>query len=195
MPRPHRPGGDNLVHVEQVGRPDSDRPGDRLDAEHVPRPAVRRRAVDPQTAALPDREAIAALVTAHDLAVVIHDRPRRRAEPALEEAPGVTVGDETDVVAVRLVGHRETAPRRFRADLLLGAVTEREHRPAQLAGGQHAEYVGLILGLIDAARQPKTLAREPGAGPLSQRTDPVSLGVGPGSQGVATSEGVASRAI
>jgi hypothetical protein len=39
----------------------------------------------------------------------VDDRPGLRAEPALQEAGGVAVGDEADVVAVRLVGDPEPA--------------------------------------------------------------------------------------
>ena len=54
------------------------------------------------------------------------------AEAAGEEAAGIAVGDEADVVGVGLGGHRQAARRRLGPDGGLGRdVAEREERPRQ----------------------------------------------------------------
>ena len=76
----------------------------------------------------------------------IDDRSGLRAQPFPQEALGVAVGDEADVVAVRLVRDTEPAGGCRGADLRLGEVPERQDRPSQLARGQDGQHVGLILG-------------------------------------------------
>ncbi len=164
-PRPDRPDGVDLIDFERLGRADPHRVRDWLDVEHVPGPAVRCRAVDPQAAPLADGEAIAAVVAADHLAIEVHDGPGSRAQPAPQEATGVTIGDEADVVAVGLVGHSQPAAGRLGTHLVLGAVTEREHGPAQLIAGQHGQHVGLVLGHVDAAHQPRRTPRPGGLEP------------------------------
>jgi len=61
---------------------------------------------------------------------------------------GVAVGDEADVVAVRLVRDGEPAPRGFRPDLRLGRVAEREHGVGDLLGGEDGQHIGLVLAGI-----------------------------------------------
>ncbi len=77
---------------------------------------------------------------------------------------GVAVGDEADVVAVRLVGDGQAALGRLLAHLLLGDVAEREHGPRQLVAGQHGEHVRLILGRVHAAGQPDQPSPRPAPG-------------------------------
>ena len=81
----------------------------------------------------------------------------RAAQAALEEAPGIAVGDEAHVVAVRLVRDAEAAIGGFLADLVLGGVAEREHGPPQLLTGQHGQHVRLVLSGVDAAHKPRQL--------------------------------------
>ncbi len=69
-------------------------------------------------------------------------------------------GDEADVVAVRLLGDRQTAAGRLGADLRLGGVPDRERGVTQLSGGQHREHVRLVFVGVDGAAQPPV--REPG---------------------------------
>ena len=85
---------------------------------------------------------------ADDGAGGVHDLARRLAQVAGQEALGVAVGDEADVVAVRLVRDREPAPRRLGADLGLGRVAEREHGAGELIRGEHGQHVGLVLAGI-----------------------------------------------
>ena len=64
-----------------------------------------------------------------------------------QPAARVAVGDEADVVRVRLVGHAQPACCGLGADLRLGGRgAEREHRVRELVGGEHAQHVGLVLG-------------------------------------------------
>ena len=88
---------------------------DRLDVQHVARPAVRGGPVDPQPLALPDRERERPVVRPEHRAVGVDDGAGPLTERAAQEAGGVAVRDEADVVAVRLVGDGEPArapPRR-----------------------------------------------------------------------------------
>src|SRR6266487_4418146 len=106
---PHRAGRGHVAGVQRLCRAYQDGAGDRLDVEHVPWPAVRRGLAELQPAALADGEAVAALVLSDHLAVGPDDPARGGPEPAAQESPGVTVGDEADVVAVWLVGDGEPA--------------------------------------------------------------------------------------
>src|SRR5690242_15839964 len=54
---PHRALRGDVGHIEGLARADGDRPGGRLDVQHVPGPAVAGRGADPQPLALPDGEA------------------------------------------------------------------------------------------------------------------------------------------
>ena len=84
--------------------------------------------------------------------------PGSRAEPALQEARGVAVGDEADVVAVRLVGDGQPAGLGLAAHLRPWRVSPSGNIAcADLARGQDAEDVGLVLGLVDGAVQPAVL--------------------------------------
>src|SRR5215469_14466578 len=109
-----------------------------------------------QALALADREGVAAVVAADHDAVAVDYGSGSRAEPALEELPGVAVGDEADVVAVWLGGHGQAAVRRLLAHLVLGRVADREHGPGQLLAGQHGEHVRLVLVRVNAAGQAGT---------------------------------------
>src|SRR5271166_1561083 len=90
----------DLGDVEPAGGPDGHCPGRRLDVEHVPGLAVGSGRPHPQALALADGEGVGALVLAHDGAGGVHDLARRLAQVAGQEALGVAVGDEADVVAV-----------------------------------------------------------------------------------------------
>ena len=92
----------DLGDVETLGRADGDRPGHRLDVEDVAGLAVTGGGAHPQAAALADGEGIGAVVLAEDGAGLVDDAAGRRAQLLGQEAPGVAVGDEADVVAVWL---------------------------------------------------------------------------------------------
>ena len=90
---------------------------------------------------------------ADDRAGGVHDLAGGLAQVAGQEAPGVAVGDEADVVAVRLVRDRQATPRRLGPDLGLGRVAEREQGMGDLIRGEHGQHVGLVLAGIDGPVQ------------------------------------------
>src|SRR5487761_1177952 len=130
---PHRAGGGDLADVEQLARADGHGPGDRLDVQHVAGLAVGGRAADAQALALADGEAVRALVLADHAAAGVHDLAGRLAEPAGQELPGVAVGDEAHVVAVRLVGDGQAAGGGLQAGVMAGAdrVEAERHGPVE----------------------------------------------------------------
>src|SRR6185437_6596263 len=134
---PHRALRGDVGHIERLARADGDRPGRRLDVQHIPGPAVAGRGTDPQPLALSDGESVGTVMGAELGAVFRHDATGRAAQPAGQECPGVPVGDEADVVAVRLVRDRQPPRRRLGPDLLLRRPAEREQRQIQLPPVQH----------------------------------------------------------
>lgn len=86
---------------------------------------------------------------------LVDDVALRLAEAGGEEALGVAVGDEADVVGVGLLGDREAPALGLGADLVLGGerVAEREQGVRQLLLVQDAEDVRLVLGHVGGAVQ------------------------------------------
>ena len=82
---------------------------DGLDLEHEPASAVVGHDAEVEAAALAHGEGVSALVRADDGAVALDDVAGRRADLLGEPAPGVSVGNEADVVTVGLVRHAEAA--------------------------------------------------------------------------------------
>ena len=66
----------------------------------------------------------------------------------------VAVGDEADLVAVRLLGDRQPELARLLADGRLVEVADREHRVRQLRLVEREQEVRLILRRVRAALQP-----------------------------------------
>ena len=130
---PDRADGGDLGDVEALGGADGHRPGHRLDVQHVAGPAVVGGRADAQAPALADGEGVGAVVLAEDGAGLVDDLAGGLAEVPGQEPLGVAVGDEADVVAVRLVGHRQPAAGGLGADLVLRRVAEREHGVAELS--------------------------------------------------------------
>src|SRR5699024_1217017 len=146
--------GLDLVGAEQVSGPDEDAVGLRLDPGDVAGPPVETGAVEAEPAALTDGEAVGPPVPADDLAgALVDDLALLLAEALGEPAAGVAVGDEADVVAVRLLGHGEAALGRLDADVGLRRVPEGEEGPRELVLVEHPEDVGLVLGRVDGAVQ------------------------------------------
>src|SRR3954454_20458178 len=154
---PDGAGGGDLGDVEVLGRADGDGSGHRLDVEDVAGLAVSGGGADAQALALADGEGVGAVVLAQDGAGGVDDLAGRLAELPGQEAAGVAVGDEADVVAVRLVGDGQPAPGRFGADLGLGGVAEREQGVGELVGGEDGEYVGLVLAGVGGPVQDSVL--------------------------------------
>ena len=119
--------------------------GRSVDAGDPARDAV----ADAEAAALADREAMDAAVLGQRRALGVDDPPGLSAAGrrlALDEAGVVTVGDEADLLALRLLGDRQAESTGMRAHLALGEVAERKARPGELGLGQAEEKVGLVLG-------------------------------------------------
>ena len=172
---PDGAGRGDLGDVEAFGGTNGDSTGHRLDVEDVAGLAVAGRGADPQAAALADGEGVGAVVLAEDGAGLVDDLAWRLAQVLGQEAAGVAVGDEADVVAVRLVRDREPAPRGLGADLSLRRVAEGEHGVADLLGGEHGQHVGLVLAGIrsavqDAVTDPRVVAGAYRVEPEGQRT-------------------------
>ena len=137
---PARPDALDVVDGELLAGADGHRAGDRLDVQDVARTAVVGGPADPQALALPDGEP--------ERAVVACRAPRRsrgrrapptsarRSELLAQPAGGVAVGDEADVVAVRLPGDLQAAALRLGPDLGLRRVAEREQRVRELLLGR-----------------------------------------------------------
>jgi hypothetical protein len=148
---PHRRRGGDVADLEVGGRADRDRAGHRLDGEDVAGVAVGGGVVEVEAAALADGEGVGAVVMTDGLAGGVDDGARGLAQVVGQEALGVAVGDEADVVRIRLVGDGEAAGAGLLADLGLGDVAEGEHGVGQLVAGQDGQDVGLVLARVDAA--------------------------------------------
>src|SRR6185312_489422 len=107
-----------------------------------------------QPSALPNGEAERSIVLAYHCARGgVDDRSRSLAELTRQKAAGVAVGDEADVVRVRLASNGESPPRRFVAYLGLGRVADREHGVGELRRRQHSQDVRLVLTDVDRTHQ------------------------------------------
>ena len=69
------------------------------------------------------------------------------------------VRNVADLLAVRLLGHRELPLARVVADGILPTVADREHCPGELGLCQREQEIRLVLGRIGAAPQPEGAAR------------------------------------
>src|SRR5438094_911412 len=95
-----------------------------------------------------------ATVAAEHAAVLVDDRAAAIPGRALrDERRIVVVGDETDFLAVRLLGDRQAAPPRVLAHRVLRPIADGEDRAGELLLGQREQKVRLIPGRIGAAPQ------------------------------------------
>ena len=86
-------------------------------------------------------------MASHHLTSSIHDSTLFRPNPLGEPTAGVPVGNEANVVAVRLLCHKEPSLSCFRADLILGGSgAQRKITVLELFGGEHTQNVGLVFG-------------------------------------------------
>src|SRR5262245_28712538 len=108
---------------------------------------------DAQTAPLPDRERIDAVVRADNQTALVDDRalPARNARTEKRLPPAAL--DEADVHALALVGRAERERAGALAHFGLRELSDRKQRVCELAGAEHVEDVRLVLGEIGAARQ------------------------------------------
>src|SRR3954471_1669612 len=96
-----------------------------------------------------------AAVSAEDVAGFVDDHAVAR---GVGDAPGderavVVVRDETDFLAVRLVGDRQPVLPRVLADLLLRQGADREDRARELLLREREEEIRLVLRRVEAAPQ------------------------------------------
>ena len=68
-------------------------------------------------------------------------------------------GHEADLLAVRLGRRRQPERAGAGADLGFGELSDREQDVGELAHGEHGEHIGLVLGGVSAAQQPRLPAR------------------------------------
>jgi hypothetical protein len=134
-------------------RTDRDRARHRFYVEHVAGPSVGSRGTEPQPATLADGEAVRPVVLADGRARGVDQPAGLLAERAPQVPTGVTVGDEADVVAVRLLRDRESTVGSLGADVGLLGVAEREQGVGELVGTQHRQHVRLVLGTVDGTVQ------------------------------------------
>jgi hypothetical protein len=87
------------------------------------------------------------------LALAVDDPTGSSADPVGEEPAGIAVGDEADVVAVRLIRNGEPAQLGLAPYVCLERFPEREHRVRDLVGRQHPEDVRLVLARVDGTEQ------------------------------------------
>ena len=91
---------------------------------------------------------VSPVVGVDDVAAVVG---RPVAELLAQPAGVVAVGDEADVVGVGLVGHQQAARPGLAAHGRLVGVAQREEGVPQLLLVEHAEDVGLVLGVVGGA--------------------------------------------
>src|ERR1700753_3404852 len=154
---PHRRGSGDVADLEVSGRAHRHRAGHGLDGQDVAGVAVGGGVVEVEAAALADGEGVGAVVGADLGAGGVDDGAGGLAQVLGQEALGVAVGDEADVVAIRLVGDGEAAPTGLLADFHLGGVAQREHGVGELVPGQHRQHIGLVFAHVHAAPQPTVL--------------------------------------
>ena len=107
------------------------------EVERKARLAIGGWDAQPQPAALTDSEAVRAGVLTDLDASGVDDVANPGAEPVVEEPRGIAVGDEADVMAVRLVRNGEAASCRLSPYLGLLPAAEREDRCSGLL--KHAQ--------------------------------------------------------
>ena len=137
-------GGD-LVDLQRLPRTDGDRAGGGVHVGDVARLAVFRRHADVQSLALADRVLERAVVLFQLVALGVFDHAGAHADRAAQKRLGVAVGDEADVVGIRLGRSGEPVAGRLLADLRLFSIPYREDAAVQLVAREHAEHVGLVF--------------------------------------------------
>jgi hypothetical protein len=124
------------------------------DLQDKARLPVSGRGAQLQPAALADSKSVGTRVFAYFGACFINDVPGAHIDLLCQPAGRIAVRDEADVMAVRLVGHRQAPPLSFGPDLGLGGcIGQGEHRMLQLFVREHTQHVALILGPIGSAVQ------------------------------------------
>ena len=79
----------------------------------------------------------------------------RSGPTSADETEVIVVGDEADLLAFRLVVHRQPLLAGQPADLRLGIIADREEHVGEQFGTQPEEHVGLVLARVVAACDPE----------------------------------------
>ena len=112
-----------------------------------------RASADSEAAALAERVALEAAVTADDGAVLCLYRPGAAGNQAADELTERPLADEADAGRVALAGDRQPALARHRPHLGLAQAADRELAVRELARVQRVEEIALVLVQISTAQQ------------------------------------------
>src|SRR6187200_112744 len=106
---PGRSDGIDDLDPECLTRTDGDRVGGRCDGKYESTLAIGGRCAESKAPPLPDCEAMGPGMLANLGTCEVNDVARPAAELPLQEACGVSIGDEANVVTVRLACHGQAA--------------------------------------------------------------------------------------
>ena len=109
---------------------------------------------DAEPAALAERVAREAMVTADNVAFRRLDGAGPRRQPAAHEIAERPLADEADAGGIRLACDRQAAIAGDAPHVRLAEAADRKDGGRQLAGVQRVQEVALVLGAVDAAQQP-----------------------------------------
>jgi hypothetical protein len=115
---------------------------------------ARRPEGNAQTSALANRESLDSRMLSHDSSLEIDDRAGGFPDgPAFAyESEVIVVGHEADILAVRLVVHRQTVLLRNSPDLSLGVAADREKHVRKQLAPESEQNIRLILGAVEGPR-------------------------------------------
>src|SRR5699024_7604864 len=111
-----------------------------------------------QPLTLADGVSVRPFVGSENITVDVDDLPRLRTETLPQEASGIPIGDETDVVRIRLGGDAQPSGSGLSADFVLGGnVPEGEDRALEPVISHDGEHVALVFRRIRRTVQFQTL--------------------------------------
>ena len=96
-----------------------------------------------------------------NLALGVHKLPRLGLCPIAHELAIIVVRYKTNLLAVRLISHRQPALRRKPPYIPLGELPHRQQQPPQLLLPQGEQHIRLILAAVRALQQPCPIALAP----------------------------------
>ena len=138
---------------------DDERIAPEILRRHEPGRSARLGApADAEAAALADRVALEPAVPAELNAVLGLDRTGAAGQPPADELAEGPLADEADAGRVTLVGDRESALARDRANLGLAKPADREFAVRELPRIQRVQEVALVLPAVHAPQQAATRA-------------------------------------
>jgi hypothetical protein len=144
---------EDAAGAQRLARPDHDPAGVRVEANHI----ERRSGRDAEAAPLPDRKVDDAVMPAQHPPIEVDDLAGRGGSwpQPLDHVGIVPARHEADVLAVMLVGHRQSIMPGELAGLRLGAVAERKAQQSELGGRDREQEIALVaLRLARAIERP-----------------------------------------